>query len=70
MPLGNDTTPLGARSATTTALSGDDANLGNDATPLGARLVTTTPSSETLGNNTELGDNSIRSPNIVAISHI
>jgi hypothetical protein len=32
---------FGARLATTTARSGDDANLGNNATPLGARSVTT-----------------------------
>ena len=57
--LGNDATPLNTRLATTTARSGDNANLGDDAMPLGACLVTTTPSSETLGDKTKLGNNSM-----------
>ena len=56
--LGNNTTPLGTRSATTMPRLGDDANLGDNATPLSARLVTTTPSLETLGDNTKPGSNS------------
>ena len=58
MLLGNKTTPLGARLATTTPRSGDDANLGNNVTPLSACSVTMAPSSETLGNNTKLGNDS------------
>jgi hypothetical protein len=57
--LGNDTPPLGARSATTTPRSGDDTNHRGDATPLGARSVTMMPSSESIGNNIKLGNDSM-----------
>ena len=58
MQLGNNATPLGARSATTTACSGDDANLDNNATLLGARSVTTTPKLNDNNTNTKLVNNS------------
>ena len=57
-PLNDNTTPLGACSATMMVRLGDNTNLGENATLLGARSVTTTPSSETLDNNTKLGNNS------------
>ena len=56
--LGDDATPLGARSATTTPHLGDNANLGDNATPLGAQLATTTPHSS---NNANLGNNAMLS---------
>ena len=64
-PHGDDAT-LDACLATMMARLGDDANLDNDATPLGACSVMTTPSSETLGNNTQLGYNFTLGDNVTA----
>ena len=65
--LGNNATPLGARLATTTPCSGDDANLGNNATPLGNDA--TLSDHAMLGNNTAtLGDNA-RLGNDTALSN-
>jgi hypothetical protein len=47
-PLSNNHVPFGARSATMTARSGDDANIGNNATTLDATLA---------NNATPFGDN-------------
>ena len=68
--LGDNATPLGACSATTTPRLGDNTNLSNDATPLGndATLgdnATLSDNDATLGNNAMLGNNAALGNNAV-----
>jgi hypothetical protein len=68
--LGNNAELFCACLATTMPHLGDNTNLGNKAMLLSARLVTMMPSSETLGNNTKLCNDSTLCDNNATLGNI